>query len=50
MDGFLALNLIYFLDFYFTLMFLVGVYRRFELYQNVLKLAVTGPNRWPNLL
>ena len=49
MDGFLALNLIYFLDFYFTLMFLVGVYRRFELYQNILKLVRSG-HRWPNLI
>jgi hypothetical protein len=49
MDGFLALNLIYFLDFYFTLMFLVGVYRRFELYRNVVKLVISG-HRWPNLL
>src|SRR5262249_34301553 len=40
----------YFLDFYFTLMFLVGVYRRFELYRNVSKLVLAGPKRWPNLL
>jgi hypothetical protein len=49
MDRFLALNLIFFLDFYFTLMFLVGVYRRFELYQNVLRLVRSG-HRWPNLI
>lgn len=43
-------NLIYFLDFYFSFMFLVGTYRRFSLYQNATKLALTGPTRWPRLL
>ena len=40
MNGWSHFNLIYFLDFYFTLMFLVGTYRRFNQYQNIGKLAV----------
>lgn len=47
MSGF---NLIYFLDFYFTLMFVIGTYRRFSQYENIFKLAFTGPKRWPRLL
>jgi hypothetical protein len=50
MSRFLALNLIYFLDFYFTLMFFVGTYRRLRQYRSIVGLAVTGPNRWPKLL
>jgi hypothetical protein len=50
MNGWSHFNLFYFLDFYFTLMFLVGTYRRFNQYQNIGKLALSGPTRWPKLL
>jgi hypothetical protein len=50
MQRWLDLNLIYFLDFYFTLMFLVGTYRRFGQYRNIGRLAFAGPLRWPRLL
>jgi len=50
MSGFWNLSLIHFLDFYFTLLFVVGSVRRFEQYQSIGKLALTGPRRWPNLL
>jgi hypothetical protein len=50
MEGITRLNLIYFLDFYFTLMFLVGTYRRFTQYQSIGKLVLAGPTRWPRLL
>jgi hypothetical protein len=50
MNGWANFNLIYFLDFYFSLMFAVGTYRRFSQYQNVTKLAVSMPGRWPKLL
>src|SRR5262245_59718772 len=45
-----SVNLMHFLEFYFTLMFLVGTYRRFNQYQNIVKLAFGGPTRWPRLL
>ena len=50
MNGFWDLNLIHFLDFYFTLLFLAGTARRFGQYQNIGNLAVSGPSRWPKLL
>jgi hypothetical protein len=50
MSGFLHLNLIHFLDFYFSLMFFIGVYRRFQQYQSIGKLALACPTRWPRLL
>jgi len=50
MEYFLHLNLIRFLDFYFTLFFLVGLFRRFRQYQAVANLVLTGPGRWPRLL
>src|SRR5262245_19498523 len=50
MHGWRDVNLIYFLDFYFSLMFLVGTYRRFTQYRNVGRLAFAGPQRWPRLL
>src|SRR4051794_32297305 len=50
MQRWLELNLIYFLDFYFMLTFLVGTYRRFGQYQNIGRLAFAGPQRWPRLL
>jgi hypothetical protein len=50
MSGLLHLNLIHFLDFYFSLMFFIGTYRRFQQYRSVGKLALTGPARWPRLL
>ncbi len=50
MSGFWNLSLIHFLDFYFTFMFIAGTLRRFGQYQNIGKLAFTGPTRWPKLL
>jgi hypothetical protein len=50
MESIGSLNLIRFLDFYFAFMFLLGTWRRFGQYQNVAKLAVAGPSRWPHLL
>ena len=50
MDRVMSLNLLHFLDFYFALMFFVGVWRRLEQYSSVAKLVVAGPTRWPNLL
>lgn len=50
MNGWTHFNLMYFLDFYFTLMFIVGTYRRFNQYRNIGKLAFSGPGRWPKLL
>ncbi|HYV37273.1 MAG TPA: hypothetical protein VE988_16315, partial [Gemmataceae bacterium] len=44
------LNLIHFLDFYFTLMFFIGAYRRFGQYREMGRFALTGPARWPRLL
>ena len=44
------LNLIHFLDFYFAFMFFAGIYRRVAQYQNVARLIVAGPGRWPRLL
>src|SRR5438093_11342379 len=45
-----SLNLIHFLDFYFALMFFAGLWRRFGQYQNVARLVLSMPSRWPNLL
>ncbi len=50
MNGLVDLNLIRFLDFYFTLMFFVGLYRRVGQYREGARLALTGPARWPRLL
>jgi hypothetical protein len=50
MDGFWNLSLIHFLDFYFTLLFIAGTYRRFGQYQSIGKLALSSPGRWPRLL
>jgi hypothetical protein len=50
MNGWSHFNLIYFLDFYFMLMWIVGTYRRFNQYRNIGKLAFSGPARWPKLL
>jgi hypothetical protein len=50
MNGLLDLNLIRFLDFYFSLMFFISLYRRVGQYREVLRLVVTGPGRWPRLL
>jgi hypothetical protein len=50
MTGFLNLNLIHFLDFYFSFLFFVGTYRRFQQYQLFGKLALASPTRWPRLL
>ena len=50
MNEMLALNLIHFLDFYFAFMFVVGTWRRLGQYQNVAKLVLAGPGRWPHLM
>jgi hypothetical protein len=50
MHGLLNLNLIHFLDFYFSFMFFAGLARRIGQYQNVAKLILSGPTRWPKLL
>jgi hypothetical protein len=46
----LHLNLIHFLDFYFSLFFFLGTYRRFQQYQSIGRLALAGPGRWPRML
>jgi len=50
MNWLLQLNLIHFLDFYFSLLFFIGAWRRFQQYQSIGKLAFAGPGRWPRLL
>jgi len=50
MSGYWNLSLIRFLDFYFMLVFLAGTARRLGQYQNIVKMALTGPGRWPRLL
>ncbi len=50
MDGIRSLNLIHFLDFYFSFFFFAGSIRRFGQYQSIGKLVLTGPGRWPRLL
>lgn len=50
MGGLRELNLIHFLDFYFMLFFFLGTARRIRQYQDVGKLVVAGPGRWPRLL
>jgi len=50
MNGLIDLNLIRFLDFYFSLMFFIGLYRRVGQYREVVRFALTGPARWPRLL
>jgi hypothetical protein len=50
MNGLVDLNLIRFLDFYFSLMFFIGVYRRVGQYRDIGRFAVSGPARWPRLL
>jgi hypothetical protein len=44
------LSLIHFLDFYLMLVFIVGTLRRIGQYQNIGKLVLSGPGRWPRLL
>jgi hypothetical protein len=50
MSGFWSVNLIHFFDFYLMLAFLAGTVRRFEQYQAIGRLVLTGPGRWPCLL
>lgn len=50
MTRLLDVNLIYFLDFYFALMFVLGTVRRATQYSEIGRLAFTGPGRWPKLL
>jgi len=44
------LNLIRFLDFYFTLIFLANSLRRLGFYQSIARLVLATPARWPRLL
>jgi len=46
----MTLNLIRFLDFYLVLLFFVGTFRRVRQYQEIGKLMLSGPGRWPRLL
>lgn len=50
MNGLAHLNLIHFLDFYYTMMFILGTLRRIGQYREVGRLALTGSTRWPKLL
>ena len=50
MSGLWNLNLIHFLDFYFLFLFFISTWRRIGQYLAVLRLVVTAPGRWPNLL
>jgi hypothetical protein len=50
MSGFFNFNLINFLDFYFSFLFFVGTFRRFQQYQSIGQLVFAGPTRWPRLL
>jgi hypothetical protein len=50
MTGLLNLNLIHFLDFYFSFLFFLGTYRRFQQYRSFGQLALATPTRWPRLL
>jgi hypothetical protein len=50
MSGILHLNLIHFLDFYFSFLFFLGTYFRLRQYNAIGKLALAGPSRWPRLL
>jgi hypothetical protein len=50
MTGFWNLNLIHFLDFYFTFFFFANTFRRFEQYRAVGSLILASPARWPRLL
>lgn len=46
----MSLNVIHFLDFYFAFMFFASTWRRLGQYQNVARLIIAGPGRWPHLL
>jgi hypothetical protein len=50
MAGFWHLNLIHFLDFYFTFFFLANTMRRWRQYHAIARLALSVPGRWPRLL
>jgi len=50
MSGFWNLNLIHLFDFYLMLALLAGVVQRFERYQAIGRLVLSGPGRWPRLL
>jgi hypothetical protein len=50
MDALARLSLIHFLDFYFTLMFVLGTARRLGQYREIGRLVWLMPGRWPNLL
>lgn len=44
------INLIHFLDFYFTAMFILGTLLRLRQYREIGRLVWLMPGRWPNLL
>lgn len=44
------LSLIYFLDFYFIVVFVIGTLRRLGQYREIGRLVWLMPGRWPNLL
>jgi hypothetical protein len=50
MTGLWHLNVIHFLDFYFSFFFLLNTLRRLGQYHTVAQLVVTSPGRWPRLL
>ena len=49
MSRFDAVNLIRLFDFYLAAMFVIGTYRRIELYRAFAGLALSMPGRWPRL-
>jgi hypothetical protein len=49
MSGFWNLNLIHFVDFYFSFLFVVNTLRRLGQYHAVARLVLTTPGRWPRL-
>lgn len=50
MSGFWNLNLIHFLDFYFSFFFLANTMRRWRQYHAIARLVLATPGRWPRLL
>jgi hypothetical protein len=50
MTGVGSLNLIHFLDFYFALVFLAGLWRRLGQYHSAARLVFALPGRWPKLV
>lgn len=50
MSDLLHINLIHLFDFYLASVFLIGTYRRLQLYHDYVRIAVALPNRYPNLV